>query len=286
MQSPPKFRQDLASQVATKLKARQAADSNFRKVAAAAKKAYDKAQEDYNVAFKEHEQDQELLNAIDATLAKRTANGKGTTVAPVAAAKGKPGPKAGPKSKASPVKAKGKPGPKAKGKKAGRKKEDGAQTFVERLVSILGTTTMSAGELEQALIDSGKPPTSKNLRGYISSVLSSTTVNGKKDGKRVFYAVERGHYCVAAHKAAAIAAAKATPKATKATKASPKKAKAAKAAKAATKAAPKVAAAAPASEPEPVATPEEDLTPAEKLAADVGLPPGAFNEQAPAAPLS
>jgi hypothetical protein len=274
------FRQGLASEVTAKLKAKEAAEKHFKKVAVAANKAYNDAQDDYNTAFTEHAQLQELLGTIDAALAKHLTNGKTTPVAATATTapvKGKPGPKPGLKSKASP--AKGKPGPKAKaaGKKGGKKKEAGSQTFVERLVSILGTTSMSAGELEQALIDSGKPPTSKNLRGYISSVLSSSTVNGKKDGKRVFYAVERGRYCVATHKAAAIAAAKKAPKAAKASKAAPKSKASPKASKAA-----KVAAA-PA--PEPEATPEVSLTPAEHLVAEVGLPPGAFSEQ-PTAPLS
>jgi len=54
------------------------------------------------------------------------------------------------------------------------------------------TVGMSAGQIETALIKNKEAPQSDNLRGYISSVLSSTV--DPETGEKIFKTVRRGEY--------------------------------------------------------------------------------------------
>lgn len=69
------------------------------------------------------------------------------------------------------------------------------QTIVEKITQVLGDQTLTAGEivaaLEKGAVLSGVPFQSKNLPGYVSSVLVSAE---DAEGQRCFEAVSRGKY--------------------------------------------------------------------------------------------
>jgi hypothetical protein len=49
-------------------------------------------------------------------------------------------------------------------------------TLIDKIIKVMGNDTMSAGEVETALDKAGYSPTSNNVRGYISTLLSQQTV--------------------------------------------------------------------------------------------------------------
>lgn len=136
--------------------------------------------------------------------------GKGKAAAPVAVAA-----PTGKTNGSGPVKA-NKP---ASGGKAGRvvisrpaKKAagSGSLTVPERVAALMGTSTWTAGELQEALANAGESFKSNNLRSYLSTTLNSSMMNVTgpdggdlkfNDGKlvkvHVFHSVERGQYRVA-----------------------------------------------------------------------------------------
>ena len=71
----------------------------------------------------------------------------------------------------------------------------GKVTFVQRLVQVMGSKTMHAGEIEEALVRSGTAPVSKNLRAYVCSTLVAAT---DENGTRVFTSPERGLWAAGA----------------------------------------------------------------------------------------
>jgi hypothetical protein len=73
-----------------------------------------------------------------------------------------------------------------------RKKADGSMTMGQKMVAVLGNKIMTLGEMAQGLRALGPPP-SKNLKSYISVVMSNTV---DQYGNKVFEAVERGKYRV------------------------------------------------------------------------------------------
>jgi len=102
-------------------------------------------------------------------------------------------------------------------KKAGRPKKEAAAapkgkvTMVDLMIGVMGSDTVSVGDIAKGLKANGTAPDSKNLESYISSVLSTEVKKG------TFKKVDRGQYCVS--KRAAKKAAKAAAKAPKAPKA-------------------------------------------------------------------
>jgi len=292
-----KFRAAVNATLAKSAKAVKQAEQDLSKVMKKAEQDVEKAKGTYNAAHEEHTRAAAAHAKLDEFFPEKTVKAKPgpkAKVAKVVAAPKKPGPKVkakpGPKAKvvAAP-KVKAKPGPKPKavapkaaGPKKTRKKADGSMTMVESLIAVIGNKIMSASDMVEGLTAMGKATVSKDLKGYTSSVLSSAL---DKDGKRVFVAVERGKYCVAANRKTAVAVAPKAAAAPKAPKAAAPKAAAPKAAapKAAAPkvAAPKVAAAAPVA---PVEVSSE--SPADKLISEMGMDPTAFGGSAVSAPLS
>lgn len=280
-----KMRGSFVGEVGKAKKALDTAKANLERIGRKAQQEVARAKAEFDAAHAAHQSaakiatefDTFLKNAVSAIAstptaptAKGKAAAKTSTKAPVkAATKGKAPAKAKaaakPAAKAAPVKAaaKGKTAkaaPKAKAKpttavKAATAPKREGTTLVGRLCAIIGTKTMGAGDIEKAILAQGNVPASKNLRGYISTVLSSTK---DKSGKKIFAKEGRGMYFVPANR-----------NGNGGTKAAPAKAAPAKAApkKAAT-------AAAPAAEPTPAATPEpaaEGRTPADNMMAELGL---------------
>lgn len=86
----------------------------------------------------------------------------------------------------------------------------GSLTVPQRVAALMGTSTWTAGELQEALANAGESFKSNNLRSYLSTTLNSSMMNvtgpdGRdltfNDGKlvkvHVFKSVERGQYRVA-----------------------------------------------------------------------------------------
>jgi hypothetical protein len=282
-----KVRAELASAATKTRRTKDQAEAKLRKFSAEAAKTIAKLKAEFAAAHTaheaaetEHKQFNEFCGASAANAAK---NGKAATVkaAPKAPAKAKAaakGPKVGKKGP-----------PKAKAK---AKKEGGGLTMIEAMVKVIGNKVLGAGQIADGLKAAGTAPKSKKLNAYISSVLSSAT----KDGEKVFIAVKRGEYCVAANHGKREIQAMQKEAATK-SDAKPK---------AATKRGPRArkATAAPATKtdadegtaetPTTTSAPAEDgMSAADRIVAEVGMPPEAFRQpaadQAPApaaAPLS
>ena len=257
-----KLRTVVAASVVKAAKTRETAEQNLRK-----------AKQEYDAAHVEHTTATKLLAAFPVVQPEVKAKGKpgpkAKAAAPKAAvAKAKPGPKAKVKVKAAAPKA----APKAKAAAATKKtrqKADGSMTMIESLCAVIGNKVIHIDDVVQGLKDRKVATTSKDLKSYVSAVMSAAK---DKSGNRIFEAVERGKYCVVANRKDAP---KAAPKA-------PKAAAAPKAPKAAV-AVPKAVAAPKA----PVAAAPEvtsGQSPADQLITDMGMDPSAFGGAS--APLS
>lgn len=95
--------------------------------------------------------------------------------------------------------------------KAAKKKDaKNHMTMIEKMLSVMGDTTMSAGQIENALVQQNLAPTGNNLRSYIHTLLGQQTQkvkdaagNNLRDPQTnelvrvlVFQKVERGLYRV------------------------------------------------------------------------------------------